>query len=209
MLRNRAKRAAGFTLIELMVTVSIFALLTVLAVPTMQKWVANAKVRAVADSLQNGIRLAQTEALRRSRQVVFALTNTQTPQTGFTASFANGVNTGSYWAAQTIPADPSESAVLVGSGVILSNGSPVQIVGPPVALCFNSAGRLVQQVAPGPAGISCIAPTLVVNGVTQWQYQVSLTPLADHPLTVEVALGGQIRLCDPSQNLSATNPYGC
>jgi len=209
MLRNRAKRAAGFTLIELMVTVSIFALLTVLAVPTMQKWVANVKVRAVADSLQNGIRLAQSEALRRSRQVVFALTNTQTPQPGFTASFAGGFNTGSYWAAQTIPADPSESAVLVGSGVILSNGSPVQIVGPPVALCFNSAGRLVQQLSPGPVGVVCLPPTQLINGLTQWQYQVTLNPLADHPLNVEVALGGQIHLCDPSQTLSATNPYGC
>lgn len=196
---------AGFTMIEMIVTVTIFAVLTALTVPTMQTWIANTKVRAVADSLQNGIRLAQTEALRRSRQVVFALTNTQTPQPGFTA-----VATGSYWAAQTIPADPSESAVIVGSGVILSAGSPVQIAGPAYALCFNSAGRLVQQTSTGVSGATCQPPTTAFNGVTMFRYQITLSPLADHPLTVEVSLGGQLHLCDPSQsNLSATNPYGC
>jgi type IV fimbrial biogenesis protein FimT len=191
-------------MIEMIATMTIFALLVALTVPTMRTWVANAKVRAVAESLQNGIRLAQTEALRRGRQVVFALTSTANPQAGFTGS-----TVGNYWAAQTIPIDPSESAVLVGSGPVTAGGSTVTVMGPPVALCFNSVGRQVTQTSTGVPGVVCIAPIVAMyGGVTMWTYVVSQAQ-ADHSLTVEVALGGQIHLCDPSQALSATNPYGC
>jgi type IV fimbrial biogenesis protein FimT len=196
-------RASGFTMIELVVTMAIFAFLVAISVSTMQKWVADAKVRAVADSLQNGIRLAQTEALRRGRQVVFALTDTANPAPGFA-----GATTGKYWAAQTIPADASEAAVIVGSGPVMAGGSTVTVAGPPVALCFNSVGRLVTQTSPGVTGVVCISPIQAVYGSLMWTYAVSQAQ-ADRSLTVEVALGGQIHLCDPSQTLSATNPYGC
>ncbi len=203
MLIGRSKRSAGFTMIEMVVTMTLFALLVALTVPTMRKWVADAKVRAVADALQNGIRLAQTEALRRGRQVVFALTNTANPAPGF-----QGSTVGNYWAAQTIPVDPSESPVIVGSGPVAAGDSTVTVTGPPVALCFNSVGRLVQNTATGVPGVVCLAPIIQYNGVPIWPYQVSVAQ-ADHPMTVQVALGGQIHLCDPTQTLSATNPYGC
>lgn len=208
MLRSRISRKAGFTLIEMVVTMTIFALLVALTVPTMRTWVAAAKVRAVADSLQNGLRLAQTEALRRGRQVVFALTNTANPAPGFAS-----VATGNYWAAQTIPVDASEAAVIVGSGPVTAGGSTLTVAGPPVALCFNSVGRLVTQMSPGITGATpvCLSPIVGMGSGTilGWTYVVSQAPLADHMMTVEVALGGQIHLCDPSQTLSATNPYGC
>jgi type IV fimbrial biogenesis protein FimT len=202
-LTSRIQRAGGFTLIEMVVTMTIFALLVALTIPTMRTWVADAKVRAVAESLQNGIRLAQTEALRRGRQVVFTFTNTANPQVGFT-----GGSSGNYWAAQTIPLDPSEAAVVVGSGPLTAAGSTVTISGFVVSLCFNSVGRLVTNVSTGVAGAVCIAPIAVANGSLSWPLTVS-NPLADHSLVVAVALGGQIRMCDPSQTLSANNPYGC
>jgi type IV fimbrial biogenesis protein FimT len=204
------KRAAGFTIIEMVVAMAIFALLIALTVPTMRTWVANTKVRAAADLLQNGIRLAQTEALRRGRQVVFSLTNTANPVPGFTGCVASNCTPGIYWAAQTIPVDPSEAAVIVGSGPVTAAGSPITVTAPPVGLCFNSVGRLVTQTSPGIAGVVCISPIVVVSqGVTMWTYVVSEAPLSDHPMTVEVAMGGQLHLCDPTQTLSATNPYGC
>jgi len=206
MLEVRANRAAGFTLIEMVVAMTIFALLIALTVPTMRTWVANAQERAVAESLQNGIRLAQTEALRRNRQVVFTLTSTANPQVGFT-----GNTSGNYWAAQTIPADPSETAVVVGSGPLTAAGSAPTISGFLVALCFNSVGRLVSEYSTGVPGTICLAPytpALPWNKV-MWPIKVSL-PSADHPLMVEVMLSGQIHICDPQQTYASTgNPYGC
>jgi type IV fimbrial biogenesis protein FimT len=197
----------------MIVTTSIFAILVAMTVPAMQVWIANTKVRAVADSLQNGIRLAQAESLRRSRQVVFALTNTTAPQGGFTAA-ANGM----YWAIQTIPAmtDGTETAAVVNTGVLTSAGSNVTITGQ-AAICFNSMGRLVANTAAAAGvGAACTVPTTAVNSSTAptLNYVINLTRangtlLADHPLQVEVALGGQVHLCDPTTTLSDTNPYGC
>ena len=39
-------------------------------------------------------------------------------------------------------------------------------------------------------------------------YDITI-PNADRPLRVLVALGGQVRLCDPAKTLSNTNPDGC
>jgi type IV fimbrial biogenesis protein FimT len=219
--RNRLigcnRRSSGFTLVEMIVTVGIFALLVALGVPTMRTWISNTKVRAVADALQNGIRLAQTESLRRSRQVVFALTNTASPAANFTAT-----SQGSYWAIQTVPlyTDGTETPTLIASGTLgsISNTSAVSTISSVVitagqnqtALCFNSMGRLVANSSPGPSGATCTTPTVGANNSTQplFTYVVSMTG-ADHNLQVEVGLGGQLHLCDPTQTLSAANPYGC
>ncbi len=86
-----ANRAWGFNLIEMVVALTIFSILVALVTPTLRTWICNTQVRSVADALQNGVRLSQAESLRRSRQVVFALTNSTTPQTGAFTAVANGV----------------------------------------------------------------------------------------------------------------------
>jgi len=210
MLIPNRKRASGFTLIEMVVAVTIFAILVALTVPAMKLWIANTKVRAVADSLQNGIRLAQAEAERRGRQVVFALTNSATPAVGFTAT-----TSGTYWAIQTFPF-AGETAALIATGVLTSAGTTVTITAgqSQTALCFNSLGRLVANSSPGPAGATCTTPTashtsnVTANPQPTFTYTVSMTG-ADHNLELEVSTGGQLHLCDPTQTFSATNPYGC
>jgi type IV fimbrial biogenesis protein FimT len=206
-LMKRAAVNRGFTLIEMVIAMAIFGILVAATIPAMSTWIANTKVRAVADALQNGVRLAQAESLRRSRQVVFALTNSSTPQNGGFSAAANGT----YWAIQTIPAmtDGSEAPVVVESGVLTSAGSSVLITGQ-AEICFNSMGRLVANGTTGVGGGTCTVPTAGVNSrtVPTLNYVITLTH-ADHPLQVEVALGGQVHLCDPSQTLSSTNPYGC
>ncbi len=206
MLTRHASRASGFTLIELVVTIAIFSILVAMGVPTMRTWVSNVKVRTVADSLQNGVRMAQTESLRRSRQVVFSLTNSTAPQTSLTA-----VANGSFWSVNLVPAmtDGSETITFIGSGVLTSTSANVTVTGP-AAICFNSIGRLVLNSNTGVTGGNCTAqPTATPPGTPpKFIYLVQLTG-ADHPLQVQVALGGQMRLCDPSQTLSSTNTYGC
>ena len=202
MLKAGDPHRGGFTLIELVVAIAIFSILSALAVPAMRTWVANVKVRAVADALQNGVRLAQAESLRRSRQVVFSLTNSTAPATSLTAA-ANG----SSWALNFVPAmtDGSETATFIQSGSLAATTANVSVTGP-AEICFNSVGRLVANGSTGVAGGSCTLPT---TGTPPTQnYVVSLAG-ADRSLQVEVGLGGQVHLCDTSQTLSSTNPYGC
>ena len=194
-------------MIEMIVTLTIFSILVALTVPTMKAWIASTKVRAVADTLQNGIRLAQSESLRRSRQVVFVLTSSANPLADFTAGTLTAAATGNSWAIVTIPAmiDGSESAVLVGSGALTSAGSAVSIAGP-AAVCFNSVGRLVTNSATGVTSGTC---TNTGTSGTPPKYTYSVTLTGGQTMDVQLALGGQVHLCDPSQTLSSSNPYGC
>ncbi|BEP39510.1 Tfp pilus assembly protein FimT/FimU [Variovorax sp. V15] len=203
--RRRSARPEGFTLVEMIVVVAIMALLAALATPSMLGWVRNNKIRTVSDSLQNALRQAQTEATRRNRQVVFSLTD-NSPTTKTYTTKANGSN----WAISTVvPTDSDATAMFVEAGILLDVGSSVAITGPKTssntatALCFSSIGRLVLNDTPGPTGAKCKAEA------AQYDIAMSDTKTGDRPLRVTVAVGGQVRMCDPARTLSATQPDGC
>ncbi|WP_140629059.1 GspH/FimT family pseudopilin [Methylibium rhizosphaerae] len=199
MLIARAFRQAGFSLVELMITLAVFALLMMAAVPSFQAWVAGARVRSVAESLQNSLRMSQTEAVRRSRQTSFVLTNSQ-PEVE-AAPAENGRN----WYARVLPQTAgeaaSESDYIVGE--TFASQSSVTVTGPAL-LCFNSMGRLVSNAATG-LGQECVAPASAIEPMV---YAIS-TPGADRELRVQAYLGGKIRMCDAAKKLSDGNPDGC
>lgn len=196
MSRRAHHSPAGFTLIELMVTVVLMSILAMLAMPAFTTWINNNKVRTVSDSLQNGLRFAQSEALRRSRPMVFSLTNSAAPQTSLTA-----VDNGSGWSINVSKSSLDAKSAFVQSGVLSDVASGVQITGP-AAVCFNAMGRVVANTDTGVNGASCD------TGFTVQTYDVSLSPGADRPLRVLLTLGGQIRMCDPARKLS-DSPDGC
>ena len=191
--------AQGFTLVELLVTFTLAAILLLVAAPTMRLWLLNTQVRSVAEALQNGLRLAQNESLRSSRQVVFSLTNA-TPALNAAAA-SNGRN----WSVQALPlmSGGTEPAQFVQGGAFGDATSAVAIAGP-AAICFNSMGRQASATsAVTGVGQDCsvdpAAPTTT--------YDISVTG-GDRPLRVTVSIGGQIRMCDPARALSAS-PDGC
>jgi type IV fimbrial biogenesis protein FimT len=199
MLNHHRSQQRGVTLIELMVTLSIMALLLTAAAPPMAGWAANARVRGVAEQLQNSLRLAQAEAIRRNRQTVLALTN-QTPQLSATPA-ANGQS----WLVRSLPLLSGETAS--DNDYIQDNSSARQngvTISGPALLCFNSVGRQVSNSATG-LGASCSAPTDASTASTY-----TLTAIgAGRTLQLQVFLGGQVRLCDPSRTVSDSTPDGC
>jgi type IV fimbrial biogenesis protein FimT len=67
---RRRRTARGFTLVELLVTLTIAAVLMAIAVPAMQTFLADQSAAASADELAEAIRLARTEAVKRGMGVV-------------------------------------------------------------------------------------------------------------------------------------------
>jgi len=184
----------GVTLIELMVTLTVLGVLAVLVVPAFGAWIANARMRTVAESLQNGLRLAQQEAVRRNRQTVFALTNATPALTA--APAANGSN----WFVRALPIVASElvdPSFYVQGGA--TTGQSVTINGPAI-VCFNSLGRPTANAATG-LGSNCGAPADVNYDITRAS--------ADRRLRVQVSFAGRVRMCDPDKALSTGTPDGC
>jgi type IV fimbrial biogenesis protein FimT len=68
------ERASGFSLIELLVTISIAAVLLGLGAPAMSTYLQNAKVGSAAQAFQAAVQMARTEAIRRNVAAEFAMT---------------------------------------------------------------------------------------------------------------------------------------
>jgi type IV fimbrial biogenesis protein FimT len=62
-------RSAGFTLIELMITVVVLAVLLYVALPNFAVWMQNTQIRTAGEAVLNGFQLARTEAIRRNVNV--------------------------------------------------------------------------------------------------------------------------------------------
>ena len=190
-IRTRRRTAAiqrGLTLIELIVAMALSVILLFLAAPSFTTWINNTRVRTVAEVLQNGVRFAQAEAIRRNRSVVFFLTNAEPSLAA--APVANGRN----WGASTLPLVPADVPVFVKGGALSDVAAGVTINGP-AAICFNPAGQQVTIAAQG-----CAAAAATYNVAR---------PQADRNMRIVVSLGGRVRMCDPNKVLSATVPEGC
>lgn len=181
-----SKYARGFSLIELMIVVAILAIVAGFGIPAFNTWVADTKTRTVAEALQNGLRLAQTEAVRRGVQVQFVLTNDAPVATGVTES-----TTGRNWVMQSMQrANPGTvDAFIQGANLnAVSNTSLVSASSATVT--FNSLGRIV-------------TPNSAVT------YTLNTSVAGGRNLRVTLSQAGRIRMCDADKVLSASNPDGC
>jgi type IV fimbrial biogenesis protein FimT len=64
-----AFRASGFTLIELIVTIAVMAILLFIALPNFSIWLQNTQIRTAGEAILNGLQLARAEAVRRNTSV--------------------------------------------------------------------------------------------------------------------------------------------
>ncbi|MBE0546588.1 MAG: GspH/FimT family pseudopilin [Rubrivivax sp.] len=199
-------RRRGFTLVELMIAIALLALLMALAAPSFSTWIRNAQVRTMSQNLATGMRVAQSEAVRRNRQVVFFLTNAQ-PGLAATAA-ANGVNWVIRWIpmpGDTVTAAAPANEPFVQGGAISDVGGGVGITGP-AAVCFNAQGRRVAATA---AATGVTGAVCTVDADEPLASYVLERTGASRALRVTVSLGGQVRMCDPARTLSADAPDGC
>jgi len=197
------RRARGFSLIELLITLAVLSVLLMAVAPAMGSWIADARVRSTAEALQNGLRLAQGQALQRNRHSVFALTSA-TP-----AWNARPVAGGSNWYVQVLPlagSDEGESATAAAffvQGNAYATQSSVSISGPAL-LCFNALGQQVAlEAAATGLGAACTARDPATYIVSSPSHSGSRT------LQVRAYPGGRVRMCDPARNLSSEQPDGC
>ena len=177
--------ARGFTLIELMVALAIFALLIVIAGPMYAGLMGNVQIRNGAENVLTGVRLAQTEAIRGNTQAQFVLD--PTPCTGG-------------WQVTRLNEETGNFDILVQSYKFADGAcKTTPSTNPPDATeaTFNGLGRITDNPD--------------ASGKIKW-IEVTNTNITDpRPLRVVIdpltATG--IMLCDPDTGVATSDARHC
>lgn len=93
MIPKYKKLEIGFTLIEMLVTVSIASLLLAIAAPSFKAIVSQSNAMSTADDLSSSIRIARSEAIKRGERVTIcanAKASGNQPSCGRERSWTNG-----------------------------------------------------------------------------------------------------------------------
>jgi len=196
--------SAGFTLIELAITLAVFGLLLAIVAPAAGSWLANMQIRATAESIQTGLQKARMEAVRRNQPIRFSLVATTDPAvmdnscalSPSAASWTISVNSpaGKCGNALSNTADPmlveTYAAGVHARRVTVSateaNGSTAAH-----SVTFDGFGRLL--------GTSSLARVDIDNAVSGNDFR---------PLRIVISDGGGIRMCEPRVS-SSTDPRAC
>ena len=178
-----ATQSRGFSLIELMIAIVIFAFLVLLAAPMYSDFIANSRVRNAGESVLNGVRLAQAQAVKNNNNVWFVIN----PATGWTVLASDD--------------DADCTGSLVASDVFNDSGASKITVTPAsgnTTVTFDGLGR----IRPNRDGACAVQP--LADSLAQVDITSSYLATARNLRVVISAVGGSAgtKLCDP--NVSAT-----
>lgn len=209
----------GVSLVEIMVAVSIVAIMFAAAAPSFSSWIQNTKIRNAAESMQNGLNLAKSEAVHRNAVAQFvscggsAWNVIAASSTASTNVCSANAATSGWESIQTRSSQNGSDNVLLNTAqsTIGFNGmgrqasttdiaSATATPNPPVAVDFNISASV--------NGASCFCPSGHNPADCGYPVAISYSNAGTlRCLRVSVSSGGQIRMCDPA--LPSGTPQGC
>jgi type IV fimbrial biogenesis protein FimT len=195
MLMRRHPRGRGFTIIEVLVTLTVLSLVLMLGLPNISAWLQNTQIRNSAEAMVSGLQLARAEALRRNRQVRFNIVDTLDASCNLIASGGSWVVSMSDPTAKC-SVDPSETVdpFILQKRSSQEGAQNVAIGASASSVFFNglgSASGSLQVSVTNPSGGAC---------------QAAAGPM--RCLQVNVSSSGSVRMCDPAVS-DATDPRKC
>jgi len=171
----------GFTLIEIMISLTVLGILLMIALPNFSEWLQNQQLRAASEANLNGLQVARAAAIQRNVLVQFQ----SGPGTGWTVTeVATPVVVQS-----RSPDEGSPNAVLTATPA----GATTVTFAPLGNVVANAGGAptVTQFDFSNPAGGSCQP-----GGPMRC-------------LRVVISGGGSLRMCDPTPTLPANDPRAC
>lgn len=129
-------RTAGFSLIELMIVVSILAIVAGIGYPSFQELLASQRVRAAASALYDSMLVARSEALKSNASASFVVSGGDLAK-GW-AIQVGGVDVHSQSALAGLSFNPAAPAIVYGSTGRLTSGANT-------AITVSSSGTNVKR----------------------------------------------------------------
>jgi type IV fimbrial biogenesis protein FimT len=183
----------GFSLIELMVTVSLLVLLVMIAAPSLTEYTQNSKVRAASESFLAGAQAARVEAIRTNQPVqILFTTDAPIPANADTANLSA---TSSSWLVRTQPASGSATFIEGKSSLEGSGASGATSI----TVSASSGGAAQSSLTFSGAGSSTLGARWQVDfGSTAANCSHATTPGFVRCQRIIVKPSGQIQSCDPA-----------
>lgn len=179
-------RSGGVTLIELMIGLIIISCLLLVGMPSFTSWIQDLQIRGAAESIQSGLLLARSEAIRRNRPVQLTLAD------------AGGLVE---WRIACVPVDAGCPDPITerkrGEG-----GLNTRMTAAALALTSGSGSGTDAALAPG-AGLPA---SFVFNGLGQLaapapgRVEVSHVTLGSERRLIVTIDGVLVRICKPLQD---------
>ena len=178
-------------MIEILVAISMLALLAAAALPGMTDWVRSTRLRGLAENTQAGLNKARTEAMKRNQVVTFWLVSPATAT------------------------KPDDSCALASNSAawVVSVDNPATACA--TAPSTTAAPRIVETFGPGPGAGDLVVEAKAADGTTNatsvsfngyGQIVRTGTPLASIDIThvsatgrklrLQISTSGSVRMCD-------------
>lgn len=192
------KLSRGMTLIELMIGLTLLALLLMLGLPSLSETIQNFRIRTMAESIVSGLQTARIEAVRRNASVRFQLVDALDAQ-------CNLANTGPHWLVSRN--DPTAAC----DQVEVSDFVEPNVLAEPQILMKRSAGEGTSNVALAASSAGVPATSVIFTALGRTASGAIDTINVSNPmggacehaggnmrcLRIVVGSGGQVKMCDP------------
>jgi type IV fimbrial biogenesis protein FimT len=187
-MKNTGKFATGFTLIELMVSVSLAVILLAVAVPSVTTFMRNSQLTSFTNALLSGINAARSEAMKRGRYAMVVPADGSSWDSGWIV-FVDVDRNSSYSATSDITILTSEPKppYLTITAIAVDGTTPP----PPILYIMYDASGYSRRTLTGAFGASTFE--IKRNDVTGAE-------LLSQTRRLKIASTGRARVCTPKSD---------
>lgn len=180
----------GFSLVEVMVVITLMVILVMLAMPSLGIYTENSKIRSVAEAFASSAQKARTEAIRTNQAVQLILT-TDSPVIANVGT-SNLSSTAGNWIVRSVSDDATPVYTFI-EGKDAREGSGRSDASTSVSISGVSNSAATSAITFNSAGSTSLGARWLVDFTSS---SAACTPV--RCLRVIITSSGQIKMCEPA-----------